>query len=36
MLVEIDGIDGVGKTTQCIKLKEWSIAHGYNPIMVKV
>lgn len=35
MLVEIDGIDGAGKTTQCIKLKEWSVTHGYNPIVVK-
>lgn len=35
MLIEIEGIDGVGKTTQCELLKSWFLKKGKLAIIVK-
>lgn len=35
MIIELEGIDGVGKTTQCQHLKAWFEAHGHEAIVVK-
>lgn len=35
MIVEIEGIDGVGKTTQCRLLKKWYEDHGMSARVVK-
>lgn len=35
MIIEIEGIDGVGKTTQCELLKTWLQQQGRNAIVVK-
>lgn len=35
MIIEIEGIDGVGKTTQCELLKAWLQQQGRNAIVVK-
>lgn len=35
MIIEIEGIDGVGKTTQCDLLKAWLQQQGRNAIIVK-
>lgn len=35
MLIDIEGIDGVGKTTQCILLKDWLSTFERNVIIVK-
>ncbi|MDP3947400.1 MAG: dTMP kinase [bacterium] len=35
MLIEIEGIDGVGKSTQCRHLKAWLQSLGYHAIIVK-
>ena len=35
MLIEIEGIDGAGKTTQCSLLKEWIKSKGYEAVMVR-
>lgn len=35
MIVEFEGIDGVGKTTQCRLLKAWFASQGQNALVVK-
>lgn len=35
MIIEIEGIDGVGKTTQCQLLKDWIESRGQKAIVVK-
>jgi dTMP kinase len=35
MFVELEGIDGSGKTTQCKLLKEWMVANNMPTVIVK-
>lgn len=35
MFIQIEGVDGVGKTTQCILLRDWLLIHNIPTIIVK-
>lgn len=35
MLIDVEGIDGVGKTTQCILLQEWLSSLGHSVVSIK-
>lgn len=35
MLIEIEGIEGAGKSTQCLLLNEWMTKNGMSSIVVK-
>lgn len=35
MFIEIEGIEGAGKSTQCLLLQKWMVKNGHDSIVVK-